>query len=62
VVFDNSRIRSAVPDFRCEVKWADGLRRAVNWHESHPEFQTVDHELDALMDQMTQACGRSLPA
>jgi nucleoside-diphosphate-sugar epimerase len=61
VVFDNRKIMSAVPDFRCEVTWADGLRRAINWHESHPEFQTVDHELDVLMDQMTQAYGRSLP-
>jgi nucleoside-diphosphate-sugar epimerase len=62
VVFDNSKMRNAVPDFRCEVTWADGLRRAINWHESHPEFQTVDHDLDARMEQMTQAYGRSLPA
>jgi hypothetical protein len=43
------------------VTWADGLRRSINWHESHPQFQTVDHELDVLLDQMSQAHDRSLP-
>jgi nucleoside-diphosphate-sugar epimerase len=61
-VFDNSKIKSLVPDFACEVNWADGLRRALHWHESHPQFQTVDGELDRALDQLELAHARALPA
>ena len=62
MVFDNRKIKSVVPDFDCEVTWAEGVRRAINWHHSHPQFQTVDHQLDALMEQMVLAHSRSLPS
>lgn len=42
VVFDNSKIKRFVPDYNCEVKWSEGLRRALAWFEAHPEFQTID--------------------
>lgn len=61
VVFDNSKIKGAVPDFVCEVKWADGLRRAIEWHESHPQFQTVDLELDHLMDKIVGEYPKAFP-
>jgi len=50
VVFDNSKIKRFVPDYQCEVGWAEGLRRAIAWHESHPEFQTIDAGANALWD------------
>ena len=62
MVFDNRKIKSVVPDFDCEVTWAEGVRRAINWHQTHPQFQTVDHQLDALMEQMVLAHARSLPS
>jgi len=61
VVFDNSKIKRAVPGFRCEVRWADGLRRAIAWHEAHPEFQTVDHEMNALWDRIIAAYEKAFP-
>lgn len=51
-VFDNSKIKKFVPDFQCDVNWADGLRRALAWFESHPEFQTVDDESNQLWDKI----------
>lgn len=62
VVFDNSKIKRMVPDFVCQVKWADGLRRAIRWHESHPEFQTVDKEFDSLLDEIVSNYERAFPA
>ncbi len=61
VVFDNSKIKSAVPEFGSEVSWAEGLRRAIRWHELHPDFQTCDDELDASLERMLLAYRRSLP-
>jgi nucleoside-diphosphate-sugar epimerase len=60
-VFDNSKIRHLVPDFRCEVSWAEGVRRAIAWHRAHPEFQTVDAEFDAVMDRIVRSWERALP-
>jgi len=62
VVFDNSKIKRFVPDFNCEVNWAEGLRRSLAWFESHPEFQTIDHEENAKWDRIVEAYGRAFPA
>ncbi len=52
VVFDNSKIKRFVPDFHCEVKWSEGLRRALAWYKAHPEFQTIDHDANARWDRI----------
>ena len=54
VVFDNSKIKRFVPDFNCEVSWAEGVRRSLAWFEAHPEFRTVDMEWDALVDTIIE--------
>jgi nucleoside-diphosphate-sugar epimerase len=62
VVFDNSKIKRFVPDFFCKVTWAEGLRRALEWHEAHPQFQTLDSEIgDALWDRIITAYERAFP-
>ncbi len=53
-VFDNGKIKRFAPEFNCEVKWSEGLRRALAWHEAHPEFQTIDHEADAKWDRILE--------
>jgi nucleoside-diphosphate-sugar epimerase len=60
VVFDNSKIKTFVPDFNCEVDWAEGLRRSLTWFEAHPEFQTVDNDANALWDKIIAAYERAL--
>jgi len=61
VVFDNSKIKSFVPDFVCEVDWAEGLRRSLAWFDAHPEFQTVDHEMNAVLDRIISSYERAFP-
>jgi len=60
-VFDNGKIKRFARDFVCEVKWAEGLRRALAWFEAHPEFQTIDHEMNAKWDRIISAFERALP-
>ena len=60
-VFDNSRIKRLVPDFRCEVNWAEGVRRSIQWHAAHPEFQTRDTEMTAIWDTIIAAYTKALP-
>ncbi len=60
VVFDNSKIKRFVPDYKCEVFWADGLRRSLAWFEAHPEFQTVDNAANELWDKIIATYERVL--
>lgn len=62
VVFDNSKIKRFVPDFVCEVDWAEGGRRSLAWFEAHPEFQTIDHEMNSLWDQIISAYEKVFPS
>ena len=52
VVFDNSKIKKFVPDYHCDVNWAEGLRRALAWFEAHPQFQTIDAESNLIWDKI----------
>ena len=61
VVFDNSKIKRFVHDYSCEVNWAEGVRRSLAWFEAHPEFQTIDHEMNSIWDQIIAAYERAFP-
>ena len=61
VVFDNSKIKRLVPDYVCEVTWAEGVRRSLAWFDSHPEFQTIDHEMNALWDRIISSYEQAFP-
>ena len=50
-VFDNSKIRTVVPDFKASIAYRDGVKEVIGWY-SHKENQAVNTELDALMDKM----------
>jgi nucleoside-diphosphate-sugar epimerase len=62
VVFDNSKIKRFVPEYSCEVNWAQGLRRSLAWFEAHPEFQTIDFQMNSIWDQIITTYERSFPA
>ena len=52
VVFDNSKVRSLVPDFKAEISHKDGTLRAVRYMIDHPELQIEDPEFDAFCDHL----------
>jgi len=58
VVFDNSKIKSFVPDFSCEVNWAEGVRRSLAWFDAHPEFQMIDEDANILWDRIIEVYER----
>ena len=61
VVFDNSKIKQFVPDYSCAVTWAEGARRSLAWFEAHPEYQTVDQEMNSLWDRIIAAYEQAFP-
>ena len=55
VVFDNSKLKRAVPDMRTTVPFHVGVRRALDYILSHPECQREDPEFDAWCDRVIDA-------
>ncbi|MFU0831759.1 MAG: UDP-glucose 4-epimerase [Oscillospiraceae bacterium] len=54
-VFDNSKIKNLVPGFHAEIRFADGVRRSVEYFLSHPEMQIADPGFDAWCDRVIAA-------
>lgn len=52
VVFDNSKIKSVVPDFKAEISHKDGTLRAVRYMIDHPDLQVEDPKFDAFCDHL----------
>ena len=55
VVFDNSKVKALVPDFKAEVSVKEGIRRTVEYILSHPEYQNDDEEFDLWCDKVITA-------
>ena len=52
MVFDNSKVKSVVPGWAAVVPFEQGAREIADWYLSHPDWQVVDPDLDALMDKL----------
>jgi len=54
-VFDNARIKKAVPDFECRTSFRQGMHESVEWFNEDPARKTVDDKIDALFDTVISA-------
>lgn len=52
VVFDNSKIKALVPDFKAEISAEEGIRMTVRNILAHPELQNEDREFDEWCDRV----------
>jgi len=60
-VFDNTKIKSLVPDFNCTVPWSEGMRRTIAWLEADPSRQTIDERLNNIWDKILAKYGKAFP-
>ena len=54
MVFDNSKLRSVVPDFRATIPFEQGAREMVEWFDADPARKQVDPTVDAAMDRLVE--------
>ena len=54
VVFNNAKLKRAVPGFTATVRFDEGVRRTVEHILAHPELQTPDPEFDAWCDRVIE--------
>lgn len=50
-VFDNSKIKSIVPDLKTSIPYSEGVKEIIEWY-SQTENQIVNSELNTIMDKM----------
>lgn len=54
-VFDNAKIRAAVPGFAPRIRFRDGIRESVAWLRAHPDRQNLKPEVDAICEAVAAA-------
>ena len=54
VVFDNEKLKRAVPGLAMNVRFEQGVRRTIEHVLSHPECQVEDPEFDAWCDRLIE--------
>jgi len=59
-VFDNSKLRSVVPEFVATTPFADGIRETVAWFDADPARQAIDEEANLLWDRLAAIYGDAL--
>ncbi len=55
MVFDNTKIKRAVPDYQATIPFARGAEEVMAWYDVDPTRRVVDAELDQLMDEIIAA-------
>jgi hypothetical protein len=59
-VFDTTKIKRFVPDFRATTPFAEGIRRTVAWFDADPARQQVDAAMDVRWDRLIAAYEQGL--
>lgn len=59
VVFDNSKLKRAVPEYKPVVSFAEGVRIALDYVLAHPECQKDDPEFDQWCDKVIDTLERA---
>jgi nucleoside-diphosphate-sugar epimerase len=52
VVFDNTKIKNFVPEFKAITSFAEGIQKTVGWFDNNPEYKEVDNEWNKLIDKI----------
>lgn len=57
-VFDNSKIKTFVPDFKAVIPFSEGIRRTIAWFNAREERRYVNHRVNKDMDEIITAYGQ----
>lgn len=49
---NNSKIKAHVPEFVCTTSFDEGIRRTINFYQTHPEFALIDEQWNQEMDNL----------
>ncbi|MFA7711460.1 MAG: NAD-dependent dehydratase, partial [Candidatus Neomarinimicrobiota bacterium] len=52
MIFDNSKIKRFVPDFKAEIPFEQGAAEIMQWYDADPNRQVIDNTVDLLIDEI----------
>ena len=58
-IFDNSKVRRLVPEFRPRVPFAEGVARSVAWFDEDPSRRVVSAPANEAIERVLAAWGRA---
>lgn len=59
-IFDNTKIKEAVPDFNAQTKFEDGIKETIKYYNKHPEAQIINYSWDARIDSLIDKYYKSI--
>jgi hypothetical protein len=59
-VFDNSKIKRFVPEYKATVRFAQGIRETLAWFDADAERRQIDDEANARYDKLIEVYERGL--
>ena len=54
-IFDNSKIKSLVPDFHASIPFKEGIKETIKWFEADSNRMVVNPETNGMMDRIISA-------
>jgi nucleoside-diphosphate-sugar epimerase len=61
MVFDNTKIKRLVPDFRAVIPYTRGAQDQIAWHDEEPNRRLVDGAVNSVIDRILTAYRRAWP-
>ena len=55
VIFDNTKIKSFVPEFRATIPFSEGIKRTLKWLDQNPDMKFVNPETNIKIDNILRA-------
>ena len=59
LIFDNSKIKNAVPDFCCTIPFSIGIRRTLSWFEEKEERRIISAKTNRTIDGVIKRMERA---
>ncbi len=60
MIFDNSKIKSLVPDFECTIPFAQGAGEIIKWYDGDASRRVVDSTYNEMTDRILADYGRKI--
>jgi nucleoside-diphosphate-sugar epimerase len=60
IIFDNTKIKRFVPEFKATIPFAQGIQRTLAWFEADPARRIVRKETDEMMDRILGSYRKAL--
>lgn len=52
MIFDNSKIKQFVPEFKATIPFSEGIKRVFEWFEADPKRKIIDESINEGMDRI----------